>query len=259
MRLEMESKYWNDMCFVTLTYNDENLPLHIIDGHLYYSDEEIEKYSELAFIYEPTLRPDHLRNFVKRVRKRVKTPCRYYAVGEYGTKYGRSHFHILFFGLPNTIEVQKIIEDCWQYGFVTVRPFFKETCTYIAGYVQKKLYGREKYLFKLPEFMRCSHHLGERWLMDNLSSFDDKHPWINLNGYKYGIPRQFRKILIKLGKLSETPLPYLVEMQKDEYKELIKDCELKGVSLSEFFRNRIKIAVEKEKRRLNRRNKTGDI
>ena len=259
IRLEMESKYWDDMCFVTLTYNDDSLPVHVIDGTLFYSDEEIRCHPELSYIYEPTLRPDHLRNFIKRLRKRLAFPCRYYAVGEYGTKYGRSHYHILFFGIPGTIVTQKLIEECWPYGFVQVRPFFRETCTYIAGYVQKKLYGKEKYWFKLPEFMRCSQHLGERWLMDHLSEFDVEHPYINLHGYKYGIPRYFRKKLVALGKLKETSLVVCAELQKQEYKDLCKALEGQKVSLSEFFRFRIKKAVEKQKRKLFKRNKTGDI
>lgn len=259
MRLEMESKYWKDMCFVTLTYDDDNLPRHIIDGSLFYSDEEIRCHPELAYVFEPTLRPDHLRNFIKRVRKRVPVKLRYYAVGEYGTKYGRSHLHILFFGLPYNKLTEYIVKDCWPFGFVQIRPFFKETCTYIAGYVQKKLYGREKYWFKLPEFMRCSHHLGEQWLLDNLSYFDDQHPWINLNGYIYGLPRQFRKILIEKGRLTKTSLAVCAELQKSEYKDLCKNLDLKKVSLSDFFSYRIKAAVEKQKRRLSSRVKTGDI
>ena len=259
MRLEMESHYWKDCCFVTLTYNDENLPMHVIDGHIYYSDEEIGLHPELAVLYEPTLRPDHLTKFLKRLRKRLATPCRYFAVGEYGTKFGRSHLHILFFGIPAGIITQKIVEDCWPYGFVQVKPFFKETCSYIAGYVQKKLYGKDKYLFKLPEFMRCSHHLGERWLRDHMSSFDDEHPYICIGGYKYGIPRAFRKILVKEGKLKENRQIDMAVQQLKEKAELYKDLRLKDVDIEEFWHHRIKTAIEKQKRKLSSRVKTGDI
>lgn len=259
MRLEMESHYWSDMCFVTLTYSDEYLPRHLIDGHIYFTDEEIGKNPELALLSEPTHNPDHLTLFLKRLRKRLETPCRYFAVGEYGTRYGRSHLHILFFGIPAGAVTQRLMEKCWTYGFVQVKPFFKETCTYIAGYVQKKLYGKEKYLFKLPEFMRCSHHLGERWLLDNISSIDDEHPYINIGGYKYGLPRQFRKILVSKGKLKEISLLATALIQKQELKTLYEDLDFKDVSYSEFWRHRIKTAVEKQKRKLNSRNKTGDI
>jgi len=259
LRLEMESKYWQDCCFVTLTYNDENLPRHIIDGHLFYTDEEIKEHPELSYIYEPTLHDKHLTLFFKRLRKQLESKIRYYAVGEYGTRFGRPHYHMIIFGLSGTVANAQLIAKCWNYGFVDVRHFFKETCSYIAGYVQKKLYGREKYLFKLPEFMRCSQHLGEQWLFDHINEFDNEHPYINHNGFQYGIPRQFRKILISKGKLEETSLIKTALLQKKEYVDLCNDLDMKNTTLSEFFRHRQKVAFEKEKRKLNKRNKTGDI
>jgi len=259
LRLEMEGKYWDDMCFVTLTYNDDNLPKHIIDGHLFYEDAEINEHPELSYIYEPTLASDHLRNFFKRLRKSLQSKIRYYAVGEYGTRFGRPHYHILIFGLAGTLANASLIARCWPFGFVDVKHAFKETAIYVSGYIQKRLYGKDEYLFKLPEFMRCSHHLGERWLMDHLGDFDDDHAYILHNGLKYGIPRTFRKKLVCLGRLSETSQIVLAQRQLEEYAELCKDLDYKGVALSEFFRNRFVIAFEKQKRKLNKRNKTGDI
>lgn len=259
MRLEMESNYWKDACFVTLTYNDESLPLNIVDPHLFYSDEEIKEHPELDYIFIPTHNPRHLQLFIKRLRKQLEIKCRYFAVGEYGTRFGRSHLHIMFFGVPFSPDVVKVIEKCWPYGFVKVTPFFKETCSYIAGYVQKKLYGKDKYFFRLPEFMRCSHHLGERWLMDHIGQFDDEHAYIPFHGYKNAIPRQFRKILIREGILTKVSPDEFLEMQLEEYRELQKDCDDKGISLSTFFENRIKIAREKKNRMLSSRVRTGDI
>ena len=99
MRLQMESKYWNDLCFVTLTYNDESLPVNIIDPHLFYTDEEISSHPEYNFLFYPTHRHSDLTLFIKRLRKHLEHKCKYYAVGEYGTRYGRSHLHILLFGV----------------------------------------------------------------------------------------------------------------------------------------------------------------
>lgn len=260
IRLEDESHYWREICFVTLTYNDDSLPKHVIDGHLFYEDEEIEQHPELGYIYEPTLRSDHLCLFIKRLRKQIVSKIRYYAVGEYGTRVGRPHFHLIVFGLPYVFQkTEDFLSKIWPYGFVVVRPFYPETCSYIAGYVQKKLYGKDRYLFKLPEFMRCSQHLGEQWLLDNISSFDNEHPYIVKNGFKYGIPRQWRKILVKKGRLKETSDYVAAKIQEEEYMELCKDLELKGISIQDFFSQRIKNAVYKERRKLNSRNKTGDI
>lgn len=260
IRLECESQYWKDnIIFVTLTYSDEHLPINYIDPHLFFSDEEIAANPDLNYLHCPTHRPDHVRNFIKRLRKRLDHKIKYFAVGEYGTRRGRSHMHLLIFGLPFTRQSEKLIDDCWRYGHVNVRPFFTETCTYIAGYIQKKLYGDNRDFFKLPEFMRCSQHLGERWLMEHIGQIDDDHPFIVRGKYKYALPRQFRRILVCLGVLKESSLVELVNNQVAEYDELNKHLVNSGISASEFFRSRISTAVEKERRKLNSRNKTGDI
>ena len=259
MRLQMESRYWNDMCFVTLTYNDENLPINIIDPHLFFTDEEIADHPEYNFLHVPTHRHSDLTLFIKRLRKHLEHKCKYYAVGEYGTRYGRSHLHILFFGLSAVDSTRRLIEKCWPYGFVDVEYAFPETCYYVAGYVQKKLYGNDRDFFKLPEFMRCSQHLGERWLYDHINQFDDDHPFINLNGYRYGLPRQFRKILVKEGRLHEVSLQACVLQQKKEYEDLSDHLSATGTSVSEFFRGRINNAIEKAKHRNRKRDITGDI
>lgn len=260
IRLECEAQYWRDISFLTLTYDDLNLPTHVVDGRLFFSDEEIRQNPDYSNFYVPTLRPDHLRNFVKRLRKRLDYKIKYYAVGEYGTKRGRSHMHLMVFGLPYVPrKTEALIQSCWNFGHVNVRPFFKETCTYIAGYVQKKLYGKDKDFFRLPEFMRCSQHIGERWLYDHISEFDDEHPFINRNGYQYGLPRQFRKILIRAGVLKENTMVDMVNRQMEEYEELEKHLTNTGISSSEFFAGRLTMAIEKEKRKTASRIKTGDI
>lgn len=111
---------------------------------------------------------------------------------------------------------------------------FPETCSYVAGYVQKKLYGKDKDFFRLPEFMRCSQHLGERWLYDHIDQFDDEHPFINWHGYKYGIPRQFRKILVKEGRLKQSSLHSAALTQKKEYLKLAEHVSQQGFTMAEF-------------------------
>lgn len=260
LRLEMESQYWRDLCFVTLTYDNEHLPYHIVSKELICEDVGWSGSDIVDDFYFPSLAYDDLTLFIKRVRKCLDFKIRYYAVGEYGTgATKRPHWHILFFGLPGTVECRRLMEDKWDKGFVKVKPFFPETCVYVAGYVQKKLYGSDRIVYRLPEVMRCSHHLGERWLYDHLDLIDDDHPWIVKNGFKYSIPRQFRKILVKLGRLKETSLLALSQYQMLQYKDLCDDLKSKGLELSEFFDGRWKNALARERRKNNRRDITGDI
>lgn len=258
LRLEMESQYWNDLCFVTLTYDDDNLPYHIVSKELILDDGQGRQDVDDDF-YFPSLAYDDLTLFIKRVRKCLDHKIKYYAVGEYGTRRGRPHWHILFFGLPGTDECKRLMESKWNKGFVKVKPFFPETCIYVAGYVQKKLYGKDRIIYRLPEVMRCSQHLGEKWLFDHMSSIDDQHPWIVKGKFKYSIPRQFRKKLVELGRLKETSLLALSQYQMVQYMDLCEDLKLKDIGLSEFFDGRWRNALAKESRKNFKRDLTGDI
>lgn len=259
LRLEMESQYWKDLCFVTLTYNDENLPYHIVSKELICDEDGFGRYDIVDDFYFPSLAYDDLTLFLKRLRKCLDFKIRYFAVGEYGTRRGRPHWHILFFGLPGSGVYGRLIQEKWNKGFVDVRPFFPETCVYVAGYVQKKLYGDDRIVYRLPEVMRCSQHLGERWLLDHLSLIDDDHPWIVKDGFRYSIPRQFRKKLVELGRLKETSLLVLSQYQMLQYKSLDDDCKDKNISMSDFFFGRIRNALAKEARKNRKRDITGDI
>ena len=86
--------------FLTFTYSDKYLPA---EG----------------------LRKEDLQMFFKRLRSRLdyyKIPhnIRYFAVGEYGSKTGRAHYHAIIWNFPdseyfpNIISVQKFIQRCWS-------------------------------------------------------------------------------------------------------------------------------------------------
>lgn len=82
MRIFQESKLHVDSDFLTMTYDDDHLP---IDG---------------------SLKKEHLQLFMKRLRKGIyPLKCRYYNVGEYGTESGRAHYHSILFGVPKFVDL----------------------------------------------------------------------------------------------------------------------------------------------------------
>ena len=94
----------NNVFFVTLTYNDENLP----DKNKFVGG---------------SLKKEHLQKFIKRIRRNFEriygkpSPIRYFAVGEYGSKSQRAHYHILFFGLnPSLHNVDMLVKKSWHYA-----------------------------------------------------------------------------------------------------------------------------------------------
>lgn len=70
-----ESQSHDFSCFVTLTYDDEHMPY---GGDLHYR---------------------HFQLFLKKLRKRLGRPVRYFMCGEYGDRLGRPHYHAILIGV----------------------------------------------------------------------------------------------------------------------------------------------------------------
>lgn len=114
-RLRMEYKECNFGLFVTLTYDDEKLPL---DG---VSKRDIQL-------------------FLKRLRKNFNSQVlRYFIVSEYGDHTHRAHYHgLLFFKCERTNDIYDIIEQSWQNGFVQFGEIEEGSIVYCTKYCLKK-------------------------------------------------------------------------------------------------------------------------
>lgn len=145
-RIMLESKSHIENSFVTLTYEDKNVP--------------INDNSDLV-LYKPDL-----QNFMKRLRKkRGGERIRYFAVGEYGTQTNRPHYHLCLFGLGE--KDKNAIELAWSLknepiGMIHIGNITSESSRYIAGYTIKKLtkVGDPLLFGKPPEFMLSSKRNG---------------------------------------------------------------------------------------------------
>lgn len=149
-RMTMEAKTWKKCCFITLTYNNENLPVKKIP----FENKAI-----------PTLVKKDIQDFMKRLRwhekgketwinpinEKEENPIRYFCCGEYGPKGGRPHYHMAIFNWEpddlvlykqnkhgDAIFKSKKLQKIWGKGFVTVEELNFNTAAYISRYVQKK-------------------------------------------------------------------------------------------------------------------------
>lgn len=176
MRCVLEAKQWEHNYFVTLTYDDAHLTMnehHVVDED---TGEVID--SE----YVPTLVPNELSAFVKRLREVMrreydKTYIRFFGCGEYGDESRRPHFHIILFNCPlpdlqfysahegYVYYKSAIIDRCWeQRGMTLISDFSFDTARYVAKYMLKKHKGLDRDFYDLngiaPEFTRCSRRPG---------------------------------------------------------------------------------------------------
>lgn len=217
VRLFHEMDDWNDTSFITLTYDDEHLPLN---GSLKKSD---------------------LQKFFKRLRKDSfagKGSLKYYAAGEYGEQSARPHYHCILFGCGLTASHREAVSRSWNYGLVHFGSVTHDSIQYVAGYVHKKLTGPEAervYGSRLESpFQLQSQGLGKGFI----ERFGDKvikDLDITIHGKHVGIPRYYKK---KLG-LSHVQL---AQKAVDRENEVIAYYSDKGITDEHELRHAIQAA-----------------
>lgn len=183
-RIVDECKQHSDNCFITLTYNPENLPS---DGSV--SRREVQL-------------------FMKRLRKFVyPVLVRYFACGEYGKKGGRPHYHLIIFGWKPSdlffwqrdksgVDLYRSpsVEKLWTKGFSSVGNVTLDTAKYCAKYLQK-LNKVSKSL--TPAFTQMSLRPGIGFDAINAKSLTSDR--IYHNGSYVHIPRYYLKVLERDG------------------------------------------------------------
>lgn len=151
IRCVHEAQLHEENCFITLTYDNKNLP------------------------HDRGLRKSHFQDFIRSLRKRNKGKrIRYFHCGEYGTAcgncgeqekkcrcgnyieaIGRPHYHAILFGYDfndkelysekngYSLYVSPYLSSIWQRGLATIGSVTFDSCAYVARYVMKKIYANQ--------------------------------------------------------------------------------------------------------------------
>jgi len=167
-----EAQLWEQNCFVTLTYDDEHLPISTKK-----CDEcPIYKRRNYESCGEGSICKKDFQDFMKRLRKRFKGyepvpdskryPIRYFHCGEYGEKLQRPHHHacIFNFQFPDRVQwesykvssaarnrvkeqtklyTSKILTELWTHGLAVIGEVTWQSAAYVARYITKKINGAE--------------------------------------------------------------------------------------------------------------------
>lgn len=211
LRAVDEASLYPDNCCLTLTYNDKYLPEN---NNLCKRD---------------------LQLFIKRLRKKVGK-VRYFGCGEYGSRFGRPHYHLILFGYApprNTAHYlytkgqdyyhSSIFDNLWSIyqgnnsrgspifdpiGFVSFSYGLQQkTAFYCAKYLQKRVQRSDA----VPAFTVQSTHpgLGAGILNDKMI----EHPYIYRDGKKYNLPKYYaRKLGIRRLRFGGKFLPYYIRL-----------------------------------------------
>lgn len=206
MRLMLESSIQVYSHFLTLTYDNDNLPRDQL-GNPQFSKRDVQLFLKI------------LRKFADPYK------LRYFVVSEFGENYDRPHYHMILFGFPSDIlDITKALQKSWKHGFVYVGTVTPKSINYVCKYclaladitkVDDIMVNSDGVILT-PEqrpFMLCSRNppLG----YGKLNSYQsqkfksmikfNKIPIMHIDGSEYGLPRTFKQKLFtpyELKKIS---------------------------------------------------------
>lgn len=198
VRSVLESAFWKNSYFITLTVDDAHLTFTKENG-------------------EAVICKRDLQLFFKRLR-RLGLSFRYLACGEYGENSGRPHYHMIMFtdyDLPLNLESVNVyscpfLESVWDLGLVQVSYAEPNSMAYVSGYVMKKVKDPhwDDYPYKPFRLVSRKPALGlPAVLPDSVAS----------TGKVYGA----------FGKIRHAPLPLIFkrhfDQQTKDVREYLKD------------------------------------
>lgn len=226
MRCLHESQLHQDNAFLTLTYDDKNLPS---TGSLFYEDYQL---------------------FMKRYRKYAKVPLRFYMCGEYGEETHRPHFHACIFGhnfsdrvlLKTTKAGSKIytsetLQRLWPQGLSSIGDVNFDSAAYVARYCMSKITGPDaKYHYRrhstdvedihldletgeiythelVPEFnhMSLKPGIGAKWY-EKYKHDVHPHDYVVINGKEVSPPKYYHKLYDRSNPIDAEYVQHLREL-----------------------------------------------
>ena len=221
IRCVHEAQMHEHNSFITLTYNERNLP----------DDKSIHKEEIQAFFkrFRKHLTNEHgsEKDPEKPGRFRPRVPIRYFACGEYGEEKGRPHYHAIIFGYSfpdrylytvrngNPLYRSPELESLWNKGHSLIGECTFESAAYVARYVTKKWkkHHEEEEETEIdmervhinretgeitevePEFCLMSRNpgIGATWLKKFKSDTDKD--FITINGTVMSLPKYYDMLL----------------------------------------------------------------
>jgi len=230
-RLHWEARRAPTAHFITATYDPEHVPIMEDEDKMFYMSLD----KQHLFSFHKLLKQEQNRQ-IRRLSKKFKWSrertqselkywkIRYYAVGEYGTKYHRPHYHSILFGLhPNTL---KKLPTLWKKGHVYVGT----VTTASIGYCTKYLIDNPHEDRRTKPFTVMSRNpgLGSNYLTKEMRAWhrEDTRHYVMYQGYKQRMPRYYKdQTFSKLEKETNAAVQKDEALQR-EYEEIIRLSEL---------------------------------
>jgi len=207
-----EAQMYENNIFLTLTYNDENLPkkLEKRDFQLFMKSLRKKIFKDFLNSYGQENWKLLDKQEQKTLYNKIKIGVHY--VGEYGEKTKRPHWHAIIFNYAPDDKTYKYstdsgdrvyksesIDTLWNKGHTEFGSVTFESAGYVSRYSAKKLvHGNDGQHDFNPVPGKSSHQaIGKKWLEKYYKDIFNYGQVILSNGQKCAIPRYYEKWLAK--------------------------------------------------------------
>lgn len=237
-RLNQELKIHLCAKFITLTYNDENVPK--TDSGLH------------------SLRKTDYQKWFKKIRKKqskyTSTRIRYYGVGEYGTNTNRPHYHVILFS--PCAKLLNVLDQTWTHGHIDIGDVNEKSIHYITKYHVNHRHFDDQ---RENEFTTMSRNpgIGYNYITNNLK-WHTQNDFLHVmnNGFKQRLPRYYKKKLFTDFKIKVLSVGQQDEEEKRFWKEFeyllsmgiedpITEIERRHIGLAEKVKHKANLKIQK--------------
>ncbi|QXP08353.1 MAG: replication initiator protein [Arizlama microvirus] len=216
VRCYHESTRHKENCFITLTYDEQNLP------------------------QDQSLKIADFQRFMKRLRKLAHPKTiRFFHCGEYGEKGGRPHYHACIFGFDfedktlwkerndQKYYVSEKLKELWPQGHSTIGEVTFESAAYVARYITKKQTGKGSEIY----YERIDPDTGEISEIQREYVTMSRRPGIGKAWFESfktdAFPHDF---VVVRGKRMKPPRYYLDQLEKENATK-VRSIKLKRQSI----------------------------
>jgi len=199
-RLVKEAEVSSSAFFITLSYDNENVPI-----------------TKNKFM---TVKKTDVQKFFKRLRKLNTEKIKYYCAAEYGTKGKRPHYHIIMFNVD--IET---VDRAWTLGRVHSGSVTEASVGYTLKYISKKqqipTHARDD---REPEFSLMSKRMGANYVTPQMVKFHKadlkNRMFITIkDGKKIAMPRYYKdRIYTQLER--QKIAKHMINRELKEYQNM---------------------------------------
>lgn len=228
IQYELNAKHTHAGAFLTVTYDPEHLPI------------VKEKWSN---IHVATLSKKHIYEFVKTLKQKQRRferkekldpwKIKYYLVGEYGTKLGRPHYHLILLNARKYVTER--MQESWAYGHIHVGTVTDKSINYVAKYMIDRDDTR-KFTEAQKTFASMSKGIGSTYIEDRTAWHKRTLAlYVMKEGKKVRMPRYYKDRIFTMEEKEEAvklAMQFIEESEKQKMDELIRQFSSKEKAIA---------------------------